>query len=890
MSEVKNPHTGSTLDSFLEEDMELLEKGKCVRCGAKTSGGKGGRCAACLAKLAANKKKPGHWQRAQTKADDALRRQKGKNGTASKKSSGLGSRESIVKQTQSAEKKTGQKLSPDRKNNGKGYAASNTRMVPEKLNRGRHHVDPKKLRAWKKRLKKSEVEIEDFYTLMKAKATECSDTALLELLKNLSPEGLQQYIELFDQDEELEKSAAKKLEPETPETPSIHNEIGKVHTVEIHPDMDHLYRAKGLITENNRPHLHVGDYKKAGFPSDIVKKLPRDAHGKVTPEMIDKHIEGLPKHKVNVKIMPYTRGSQQHRPGDQYVASVQMHPESELKMHPDHKKLWNNISYNQHSFEGIDPKNQIGWSRIDAHSKPNHWHIDEIQSDLQNKDKIDRKSTSYRNLDRDADDARAMDYVNWVGTSNGNINDSKREEVLNHPAFKNLKDINDEIDNHYKTNEFDYDGQIKLIEKLHSEAEKHGIIKPLDHYKKQVQDKYKEEDRLKGYGGDLLNHISHGHEDPQHMIHSAINALGRKQGIKSMSMDTPYDQARQSELNLGDHRRSNEDAERRHRENWEDEHAHGYREQAHNTLWNSNKKSMLEDHSQDPEFASALKKVGGLENLNDLAYKMVMAGHHNMDDALHDDLQNDKELGDVHETIASLSGPEKSAINNYLIEHKERADDMAGDKMADHYPGYDGDDDDGNEANGDENFQRQLNEWTEHVDSHEPYRKLDSIKNMSNDPNFHTAADKMDRGHLEDVLRPLIGNSAIYDNWSSDDSLETIGARLEPEERKELKDKVDSLTAKEKEAVSEWLQGESNKWNEEDKRKQEALKDKKLSEIVPVHQLHTYKKRPSRLGMKTLPKKDILGEHPNDKAEKVQYMNLHKKLQFILEQLKKHRK
>ena len=109
--------------------IEELEKGKCVRCGGKTSGGKGGRCATCLAKLRRAKKTPGSAQRAQTKADDALRRQKGKNGTAHKKSSGLGSRDSIVKQTQSAEKKTGQKLSPDRKQNGLGYAASNTRMV-----------------------------------------------------------------------------------------------------------------------------------------------------------------------------------------------------------------------------------------------------------------------------------------------------------------------------------------------------------------------------------------------------------------------------------------------------------------------------------------------------------------------------------------------------------------------------------------------------------------------------------------------------------------------------------------------------------------------------------------------------------------------------------------
>ena len=215
-----NIHTGSSFDSFLEDEgiilpseMESLSKveleqleelaKKCPRCNTPTAG-KAQRCSKHLKQLRENKKKPGHWQRAQTKADDALRRQKGKNGTAHKKSTGLGSRASIVKQTQTAEKKTGQKLSPDRKQNGKGYAASNTRMVPEKLNRGRHHVDPKKLRAWKARLKKSDIDSELFYTALLAKANETSDTALLDMLHNMSEDGVNQYIDIFD--EPLDKS------------------------------------------------------------------------------------------------------------------------------------------------------------------------------------------------------------------------------------------------------------------------------------------------------------------------------------------------------------------------------------------------------------------------------------------------------------------------------------------------------------------------------------------------------------------------------------------------------------------------------------------------------------------------------------------------------------
>lgn len=209
---MSNPHTGSTLESFLEEEgialpseIESLSKEekvefeelakKCPRCGGASANksNPSGRCRKHLTQLSSNKKKPGHWQRAQTKADDALRRQDGKNGTASHKSKGRGTRASIVKQTQSAEKKTGQKLSPDRKQNGKGYAASNTRMVPEKLNRGRHKVDPKKLSAWRKKLKKSGIGLDDLKTLMTAHAYDTDREELAKTLELFDDNFLEQF-------------------------------------------------------------------------------------------------------------------------------------------------------------------------------------------------------------------------------------------------------------------------------------------------------------------------------------------------------------------------------------------------------------------------------------------------------------------------------------------------------------------------------------------------------------------------------------------------------------------------------------------------------------------------------------------------------------------------
>ena len=172
-----------------EEFLEELAK-SCPRCGGKSknSSNPSGRCSACLSKLASNKKKVGHYLHEHKVADDALRRQKGKNGTASKKSSGLGSRKEIISKVKAGEKRTGQVLSPDRKDNSKGYSSSNVRMVPPELNRGRHKVDGKKLKAWQKRLKKGEISEDELYTYVLAKAVEVDPKSELTLiLEKMSP-------------------------------------------------------------------------------------------------------------------------------------------------------------------------------------------------------------------------------------------------------------------------------------------------------------------------------------------------------------------------------------------------------------------------------------------------------------------------------------------------------------------------------------------------------------------------------------------------------------------------------------------------------------------------------------------------------------------------------
>jgi hypothetical protein len=152
----------------IKREVETLEKAGCVRCGKPNMNGtKGGRCKSCMDKLSSKRAKPGTKERAWKHADQALRRERGAAGTTTGgHKSGHGKRQAIQKKMQAAEKKTGHKLSLDRNNNERGYESKNTKAVPEKLNRGRHKVDPKKLADWKKRLNKSKLESDDIEAIL----------------------------------------------------------------------------------------------------------------------------------------------------------------------------------------------------------------------------------------------------------------------------------------------------------------------------------------------------------------------------------------------------------------------------------------------------------------------------------------------------------------------------------------------------------------------------------------------------------------------------------------------------------------------------------------------------------------------------------------------------
>jgi hypothetical protein len=184
------------------EEIEPLEKAKCVRCGAPNmSGTKGGRCKKCMDKLSRKRQQPGSKERAWKHADQALRRERGGSGTTTGgHASGHGKRQEIQRKMQRAEKRTGQKLSADRKDNERGYASSNTRAVPEKLNRGRHNVDSKKLNDWKSKIKKSQISDELLYTALLAKAGIEESNDALTLLHHIMPEELHDLMILLNRE------------------------------------------------------------------------------------------------------------------------------------------------------------------------------------------------------------------------------------------------------------------------------------------------------------------------------------------------------------------------------------------------------------------------------------------------------------------------------------------------------------------------------------------------------------------------------------------------------------------------------------------------------------------------------------------------------------------
>lgn len=489
---------------------------------------------------------------------------------------------------------------------------------------------------------------------------------------------------------------------EGPAPSSLHDLVGKTHTVEVHPHMDHLYRLKNHIQTQPKQTMPIRDIKKSEF-GGLADKLPRDAKGNVTPEMIDKHIEKLPKHKVDVKVVPYKMGAQQHRDGvPQYVASVGFHPDTLKNMSSKEKATWKSMQTKQHDLEGHD--NQVGWARIDPYKidekdkvVPNkgHWHIDEIQSDFGDPKRIDnhiKSHTEPSNIFMDIMGA-AMQTANPDGPGRGNARDN--QFALDPEAFaRTYPELAPHFDNYKKsfndseekkaqahhdlgpggTPQDDYWNKIGKIQDEHT-----ANIKPFADAATDLSIKTSKDRAAEMVPANKMHDVmSHGHDDPMHMVHSAVNQLGRQNGIESMSMDTPNHQAHQSGLQPSNAM----------------ENGNGYDEQAHEQVidhiqrggvndeqaqdfWQDLGHRAIANNSHDMHFKSATEKLGdeGLKQFASLVPKdsssWMFNGHGDSQwgEALADNGYTKDLSPEVREKLRTMTDPEKDALSRFANDY-----------------------------------------------------------------------------------------------------------------------------------------------------------------------------------------------------------------------------
>jgi len=150
-----------------------------------------------VSQLKSDRKKSGHKAAAQQKVSQAKRRERGGKGTKSGQGrSGHASGHmdqstgDAVKRHMTAEKKAGERLVIDRKDNKKGYESKNTRTVPQKLGIGAHTVDAKKLAAWKNKKSSLKKSLEQY---------NISEDQFISLLKSKASDELEQFIKILEE-------------------------------------------------------------------------------------------------------------------------------------------------------------------------------------------------------------------------------------------------------------------------------------------------------------------------------------------------------------------------------------------------------------------------------------------------------------------------------------------------------------------------------------------------------------------------------------------------------------------------------------------------------------------------------------------------------------------
>jgi len=199
-----------------------------------------------------------------------------------------------------------------------------------------------------------------------------------ELLNNTSiPEHIVDR-HLKDADESVKAVAGETVAHTRPD--AFNASIDDAHDIHLHPATEKLKHLKGLVQEKG------GTVAKKDLPQQY-QNLGQlfDGKGNMTEQTIDKYLHDLPKHKFNVSYGKWDSSLQTHDDGESGPQKV-----LQVNLTNDHVKqlkeqgLYDTFrKLHEMSYRSGHPvrKHSLGWARIDD-SHPDHWHIDEIQSDL----------------------------------------------------------------------------------------------------------------------------------------------------------------------------------------------------------------------------------------------------------------------------------------------------------------------------------------------------------------------------------------------------------------------------------------------------------------------------------------------------------------------------
>lgn len=191
---------------------------------------------------------------------------------------------------------------------------------------------------------------------------------------------------LHDKSERVQKAAKKALAQHDPD--SYNQTLHGAHDIEIHPATEKLKHIKGQVQEaGGSVHKKELPNQAQGLPNQMF-----DSQGRATPESIDNYLKTLPHQRYNVSYGQWARSQRHDDPDGRLGIEDGVHPQKvvQLNMTGDHMRqikeqgLFDMFKkMHKMSFSSGHPVDMhtLGWARVD-HSQPDHWHIDEIQSDF----------------------------------------------------------------------------------------------------------------------------------------------------------------------------------------------------------------------------------------------------------------------------------------------------------------------------------------------------------------------------------------------------------------------------------------------------------------------------------------------------------------------------